>query len=76
MTKRILLKALESFNDEDELVLGEKAWPYVPEISVICGKGQWLMPYYCTRKKGHEGQCYCSSKNVNFTPEDNNNDQK
>jgi len=71
MRKKDLIKALEPFDDDDNLQLGEEAIGYIPQIKRVCGKGQHAMPYYCTKEPGHEGDCYCGCKRVYFKPEEN-----
>ena len=69
MKKKHLIEALKDFDDEDNIILGGEAYSFVPEITVVCGKGQEYMSYFCVRKKGHEGKCFCRCKNVDFIPD-------
>lgn len=39
------------------------------EVRVGCGGSLPITGYTCCLKAGHEGRCYCESKNVDFTPE-------
>lgn len=66
------LKTLDSLSEDEEFTLCEGELKYawqlgIPELS--CGKRQEYMPYYCVRKPNHEGECYCSCKNVDFIPD-------
>lgn len=69
MKKKHLIEALESFEDEDELMFDGEAWSYVPKITTICGKTEYAMPYYCVLPPNHEGDCYCACKQVYFAPD-------
>lgn len=73
MTKLDIIKALEGIDDNETITLGDRCDPirYAYELNptIVCGAGQAYMPYFCVREKGHEGDCYCLCKNVNFTPE-------
>ena len=57
MTKKALMDALQAFNDDDHLTIGEMATPYVPKIRAVCGKGMKHMPYYCRRAPGLARRC-------------------
>lgn len=67
MTKRQIMKALESFGDDDNLMVGESS--ALDTIKRVCGGGQYAMPYYCIMTPGHEGKCFCGHKRVFFDPE-------
>jgi hypothetical protein len=67
--KKDLIKALEKFEDDDHIMIGDEVWSWVPKITRICGGRQEYMPYYCIREKGHEGDCYCGCKYVDFEAE-------
>jgi hypothetical protein len=69
MTKKALLEALEPFGDDDHIVFDGMECSYVPKVRRVCGGQQAAMPYFCTLEPGHEGQCYCSCKNVHFDRE-------
>jgi hypothetical protein len=69
MTKRDIIELLAPFDDDDTLVFdGTTTWLGAP--SVVCGKGQQYMPYYCVLKPGHAGQCFCACKHLNFDPDE------
>ena len=69
MKKSRLIKALESFNDDDHIIIGDELSVSVPEIEVICGGRQDYMPYYCVLAPNHDGDCYCGHKHVRFKPD-------
>jgi hypothetical protein len=62
MKKKDLIKALENFEDDDHIVIGDESWSWVPKIRRICGGRQYYMAYYCILEKGHDGGCYCGCK--------------
>jgi hypothetical protein len=69
MKKKYLIEALAAFEDDDHIMIGEDALPWVPTITRICGgRAKWT-GYYCVRDKGHDGDCWCSCKNVDFEGE-------
>ena len=68
MRKGQLLKALERFEDDEHVMIGELASSYVPTVTRICGKTAQYTAHYCVREPGHEGRCYCSCKDVDFDP--------
>ena len=69
MKKKYLIEALEKFNDDDHIIFEDFSSSYVPKMEAVCGKGQKYMAYFCVRKPNHEGQCWCSCKDVNFDPD-------
>ena len=69
MKKKHLIAALEEFDDEDHIMIGDDECSFVPEITKICGGSQTYMGYYCCSKKGHSGRCYSRNKNVYFDAE-------
>jgi hypothetical protein len=69
MKKKHLVEALENFNDDDHLIIGEDICSFVPEIRVVCGRGQRYMAYYCVKPPNHEGECYCAIKDIDFIPD-------
>lgn len=69
MRKKDLIKALSGFDDNDHLMIGEDAIPYVPKIEAICGKSEIYTAHYCVREVGHTGDCYSSCKQVDFRPD-------
>ena len=71
MRKGDLIEALKPFNDDDHLQIGDWAISYVPKITVICGKTQEYMPYYCVLPPNHSGDCWCACKDVDFEPDEN-----
>ena len=70
MTKKQLIDAMGHLNDDDHVMMDETAFPYIPEIKAICGKGQRHMIYHCVLPPGHDGLCYCSCKSIEFSPDD------
>lgn len=69
MQKKQLIAALEEFDDDDHIQIGDEACSFTPKITKICGKRQEFMPYYCVLEPGHDGDCYCSCKLTDFTPD-------
>ena len=69
MKKKDLIKALELFNDDDELAIGEECYGYVPTIRAVCGKGQKFTALFCDREPDHDGACYCPNKRTRFYPD-------
>lgn len=69
MKKKDLIKALELFNDDDELSIDDMYISYVPQINKVCGKTQRHTALYCSRETEHEGSCYCHNKRVYFYPD-------
>ena len=70
MKKSDIIKALEQFSDEDDILLGDDLtalWQLQPRA--ICGKRQAYMVYTCVKQPGHDGECWCSCKDVNFIPD-------
>lgn len=71
MKKKDLLELVNSLDvdDDTEFMLGDirHAWELKPAL--VCGMGQAWMVYYCVKEPNHDGKCYCSIKNVYFTPE-------
>ena len=68
----LLNVTLKDVDEDSEFTLcdGElKEFWHFGEPEFVCGKGQQWMPYYCVRKKDHDGDCYCSCKNVYFNPD-------
>jgi len=74
MTKQDIIKALEVFSDDETISLEEYdggliTYEYQLKPAAVCGGEQAVMPYFCVRKKGHAGPCYCSCKNMEFKKE-------
>lgn len=67
MKKKHILQALASFDDEDDVAIGDVV--YLGTVCRICGKRQYGMSYICVLAPGHKGRCYCSCKNVFFDPD-------
>ena len=67
MKKSDIIKMLEPFEDDDNIMFDDVVGLYDPKR--ICGKGQFAMPYTCVLEPGHEGQCWCKCKNIEFTPD-------
>jgi hypothetical protein len=67
MTKSDIINKLKHFNDYDNILIGEN--PFNQEFKQICGKTQNNMIYKCILKPNHNGNCYCSCKNIEFTPD-------
>lgn len=73
MKKKNIIEALEKFNNEDEIAFEGGSTPSWGELwgefRRVCGKGQAYMPYTCILKPGHEGECYCGCKKIEFIPD-------
>lgn len=69
MKKSEILKALESFGEDDELVVNEIFHKWQLNISKICGKRDDTFGYWCCDKPNHEGDCWSSVKDVDFIPD-------
>lgn len=71
MKKSSIIEALEEFDDDDNLVFEGNYHPitYMPKVLKVCGGTQKHMCYYCILDAGHEGDCFCACKQVNFTRE-------
>lgn len=73
MTKAQIIEALKDFKDDECITLGgdgdELRHAYELKPTRVCGKGQWMMSYFCVCEPGHEGPCYCSCKSVEFDPD-------
>jgi len=67
MTKDQIIKMLEQFDGDDHISFDGVTRLYNPEH--ICGKGQKYMSYLCVLPLNHVGECFCSSKNVEFIPD-------
>lgn len=65
MKKKKLIEALQSFEDDDNICIGDYH-NYIPEIRKICGKQDIIMGYCCCLDPGHEGDCWDSCKGVDF----------
>ena len=70
MKKHEIIKLLEPFSDNDEIMLGEDPHYYIPEVKAICGKGQYGMIYKCCLPVGHSGECYSALKGILFIPDE------
>ncbi len=68
MRKKDMMAALARFDDDDEIMIGDK--PTIGEVHRVCGKGQRGMVYKCVLAPGHDGECYCSRKGVSFVPDE------
>jgi hypothetical protein len=71
MTKKDIIQALESFNDDDRLILGSEnesplRYAYELKPKKVCGGSQYGMGYFCVLPHNHAGSCYCSNKDVEF----------
>ena len=70
MTKLEIIKSLESFSDNEQIVFADGlSHVYQLEPRSVCGGRQAYMPYYCVLKLGHSGECYCANKDVSFIKE-------
>ena len=73
MTKHDILNTIKDLPDDVNFVIGED-YPikhaYQLKIQQVCGGMQQYMPYYCMLKPGHDGQCWCSCKDVDFDKEE------
>ena len=66
MTKQEIIEMLEPFKGSDTIALDGN--PHIGEPTVICGGADSMMGYHCCLSVGHSGECYSSSKDVNFNP--------
>ena len=64
MTKKQLLKELEKYNDNDNLMINNNSW--FTDIEIVCGKRDVYQGYTCVLKPNHKGDCYCQVKKVDF----------
>lgn len=68
-----LIKELKDVPDDADIVIdtGSDTITYLGglTVTVVCGKFQAFMPYYCVRSPNHEGDCYCACKGVDFEPD-------
>ena len=69
MKKKDLIEALEKFNDDDHIIFEDFSSSYVPKMEAVCGKTEMYTAHFCVLKPNHEGDCWCSCKQVNFDPD-------
>lgn len=69
MKKADILRALEPFDDNDNLAIDAPTEGSIPKFSKVCGKTERYTVHYCLLEPGHTGECWCACKQVHFEPD-------